>query len=88
MNLKKTNVSTSIFLTAASCPKKDVHTPPPQNVQQAFVLHTQNSMSFVLRTQKALKKKQAQKKSEKKLEKGDKKGGTKSTKKGSKKVYS
>jgi len=33
-----------VFLTAASCPKKDFYTPtpPPKNVQQTFVLRTQN----------------------------------------------
>jgi len=50
------------FLTAASFPKKDFYTPPTKkkNLQQTFVLHTQNSTLFVLRTQKSAKK-QAQK---------------------------
>ncbi len=42
---------------------------PPKKQHQTFVLHTQNSMSFVLRTQKKRPKKAA---------KGDKKGGKKS----------
>jgi len=48
-----------LFLTAASCPKKDFYKPPPQkkkNVQQTFVLHTQNSATLVLHTQKSVTK--------------------------------
>jgi len=43
------------FLTAACCPKRDfyTHTPPPKKRHQTFVLHTQNSTSFVLCTQKS-----------------------------------
>ena len=74
------------FLTAASCPKKDFYAPPPQkNVQQTFILHTQNSTSFVLRTQKSAKK-QAQKSQQKRRQKGSKKAAKKTTKKASKKV--
>jgi len=62
-------------LTAASCPKKDFYTPTPKNMQQTFVLHTQNSMSFVLRTQKSAKK-QAQKS----WQKGGKKANKKAAK--------
>jgi hypothetical protein len=36
-------------------------------VQQTFVLHTQNSMTFVLRTQKRVPKKQTQKRRQKKV---------------------
>jgi len=52
------------FLTAASCPKKDS---PPQkkNVQQTFVLHTQNSVTFLLRTQKSTPKSRPKKDSNK-----------------------
>jgi len=52
-------------------------TPPPKNMQQTFVLHTQNSVSFVLHTQKQRAKKQAQKS----WQKGYKKGGKKAAKK-------
>jgi hypothetical protein len=54
---KTTRTLEDIFLTAARFPKKDFYTPPtyphPKNVQQTFVLHTQNSVTFVLRTQKS-----------------------------------
>jgi len=75
-------------LTAASCPKKDFYTSPPpkkKKVQQTFVLHTQNSACFVLRTQKSAPKKQAQKSWQKRLQKGCKKGGKKGSKKSGKK---
>ncbi len=58
-----------------SCPKKDFYTPPPKkkNVQQTFVLHTQNGATFVLRTQKSVPKSRP------------KKGGKKAAKKAAKK---
>jgi len=80
------------FLTAASCPKKDFYTPPPpkkkqnkKNMQQTFVLHTQNSTSFVLSTQKSVHKSR-QKKSAKKVAKKAAKRWQISSKKGGKKV--
>jgi len=64
----------SCFLTAASCPKKDFYNPPPpKNVKQTFVLHTQNSTTFLLRTQKSVPKSMP------------KKGGKKAAKKAAKK---
>jgi len=48
-------------------------------MQQTFVLHTQNRVTFVLRTQKS---------AQKRWQKGGKKGGKKSGKKGGQKVYS
>jgi len=69
-------------LTAASCPKKDFYTPPTQkNVQQTFVMHTQNSESFVLRTQKS-----APKAGPKVGKKGSKKCGKKVAKNAARKV--
>jgi len=55
-------------------------------MQHTFVLHTQNSVSFVLRTQKARQKKQAQKSWQKGGKRGGKKGGKKGSKKGGKKA--
>jgi len=70
-----------VFLTAACCPKRDfythTHTHPPQKQQQTFVLHTQNSVSFVLRTQKSRPKSRP---------KSQQKGGKKAAKKSAKKV--
>jgi len=64
-------------------------------VQKTFVLHTQNSTTFVLPTQKKPHKKQAQKSWKKRRQKGGKirqqKSGkkvAKSSKKGDIKVYS
>jgi hypothetical protein len=62
------------FLTAVCCPKRDFYTHlPPRKRQQTFVLHTQNSMSFVLRTQKIrpikVGKKMQQKMQQKRLQK-------------------
>jgi len=55
-------------LTAACCSKRDflTHTPPhptppPKKRQQTFVLHTQNSSFFELRTQKSTPKSRPQK---------------------------
>jgi hypothetical protein len=83
------------FLTAACCPKRDFYinppSPTPKKWQQTFVLHTQNSASFVLRTQKSApssKPKKLTKRQQKRLQKGGKKGGKKCGKKGGKKVYS
>jgi hypothetical protein len=75
---KKYNQAGMLFLTAASCPKKYFYTPPPppkknkkKNTQQTFVLQTQNSVSFVLHTQKSTQKswQKGGKKGVKKLEK-------------------
>jgi len=69
-------------LTAASCPKKNFYTPPPpKNVQQTFVLHTQNSTTFVLPTQKSTPKSRPKKVGKK----GGKKGGKKAARKAAKK---
>jgi len=62
--LKLPSLYTNQFLTAASCPRKDfyTHTPtPPKNLQQTFVLHTQNSTTFVLLTQKSVPKSRPEK---------------------------
>jgi len=70
-------------LTAASCPKKDFYPPPPpppKNMQQTFVLHTENSTTFVLRIQKSVTKsrpKKFGKGRKKRWKKGNKKSGKK-----------
>jgi len=58
-------------------------------VQQTFVLRTQNSRSFVLGTQKALKSRPQKvgKKSEKRLEKVSKKAAKKTAKRTTKKAH-
>jgi len=86
------------FLTAASYPKKDFYTPshpnppPPKNVQQTLGLHTQNSVSFVLRTQKSIPKSRPKKVSKKMAKRHKKKAARKAAKKvarkAAKKAYS
>ncbi len=71
-----------VFLTAASCPKKDFYTPtpPPRNVQHTFLLRTQKSVPKSRpkkvgkkRHQKRLQKKAAKKAAKKDIKKDGKK---------------
>jgi len=69
------------FLTATSCPKKDFYPPP----HQTFVLHTQNSATFVLRTQKSVPKSRPKKVGKKRQQKRQQKRWQKVAKKQQKK---